>query len=525
MSETELVRANLPNAVIPVFDNVVNQLDQLKKETQTQESEIKRLRQHIQLLQYRHFGKKSEQVKEQFSWSELLDSAVNADVAESSDTAATDEETIEVKGYSKAKGGRKGLSPLLPREEVVIDLPADEKRCKIHGIDLKQVGDERSETLDYVPASAKVIVTIRPKYICPCCAKELDKTEFHIAKKPKQLIERGIATPSLLTHIVMSKMIDSLPLYRQESIFERIGVELSRGTMAEWMIALGKALQPLINLLNEELVAGEYISCDETRLRVLTEQGKPVDNLHYLWVRYRPPTFGKPICVFDYANSRRAQVAKELLEEFTGYLQVDGYVGYAFTDKIVRIIRLACLAHIRRKFFEAAKVSGKKEQISNRVLAMIKKLYRFDKEARDETLNMTTDERTAYRRKLSDETLTELESYLIESQRKVPPKSATGKAISYAINQWALFKRVYDDIRLPLDNNGVENKIRPIALGRKNYLFCATDEGASAAANIYSIIATATANGKDVSQYLKLVIEKLPQAESLADLEALLPTT
>lgn len=475
-----------------------------------QESEILLLREKIHLLQHRQFGKSAEGLSSEVQ--ELLFT-----LPESTQAALSAESSsqIEVKAHTKMKPGRKGLPKDLPREALIIDLPESEKFCTIHQTALKKIGDERSESLKFTPATYTSLETIRPKYLCECC----DEKKVLIAPVPERLIPRSIVTPELLTHIALSKFCDHLPLYRQESVFLRDGITISRTSMAMWVIKLGEALLPIMNLLQEKLMEGEYLSCDETPLRVLTEDGKPVKNLHYLWVRGRPPEFGKPIYLFEYANSRRAEVAKEILAEFRGYLQVDQYVAYDSAVKKYNLIKIGCFAHVRRKFHEAAKVMKGKASIPGRALALIAKIYKIN----DEVNLLPVEVRTLERKSRSAPFMTELKAFIEESRRKVPPQSAIGKAITYTLNAWAFLENVFLDYRIRLDNNLTENSIRPVAIGRKNYLFCQSPEGATASARIYSLLATAKANGLDLRSYLQNLIDKLPKAKTIDDYEALLP--
>lgn len=484
----------------------------LTSEVHDKDAENRILREKIRLLQFRQFGKSSERFSsdQQNIFPELATALIEEQVKTPEET-----ETVEVKAHTKAKPGRRKLPAELPRREEIVDLPENEKICLTHQVSLKKIGEERSESLEHIPERFTVVVTVRPKYACDCC----EETDIKIAPMPLKLIPKSIATPSLLTQIAISKFVDHLPLYRQETIYERAGVSLNRGTMAEWILRLGEAVIPIINLLIENLLEREYLSCDETPIRVLTDDGKRVKNLHYLWIRSRPPNFGKPIYLFEYASSRRASVAKEILNGFKGILQTDQYIAYSFADKQPDIVRVGCLAHIRRKFFEAQKAMTEKQSISGRALALIKKLYRIE----DEVVETPISERTLKRKEAAAPVLTELKEYLEENRRKVPPQSATGKAITYALNAWDSIIRIYDDYRVPLDNNLTENAIRPVAVGRKNYLFCHSAEGAAAAARIYSLIATAKANGLDLREYFTRLTSELPKAKTLADYEALLP--
>jgi len=480
----------------------------LEKQRESLELENRLLREKIHLLQYRQFGKSAEGLSSEVQ--ELL-FAVPEVLAPEIDTEAE----IEVKAHTKKKPGRKGLPKDLPREEIIIDLPEQEKICSIHNSPLKKIGDERSEALKFTPATYKILETVRPKYLCECC----EEKKVFIAPVPEKLIPRSIVTPELLAHITLSKFCDHLPLYRQESIFLRDGIDISRTSMASWLVKLGEAFVPLMNLLQEKLIAGDYISCDETPLRVLTEDGKPVKSLHYLWVRGRPPEFGKPIYIFEYANSRRAEVAKEILEDFAGYLQVDQYIAYDSAVKKYNLIKVGCFAHVRRKFHEAEKVMKGKASIPGRALALIAKIYKI----KDEVLKLPEEVRTFERKTRSAPLMAELKLFIEDARRKVPPQSAIGKAITYTINAWEYLENIFLDHRIKLDNNLTENSIRPIAIGRKNYLFCYSKEGAEASARIYSLLATAKANGLDLKSYMVKLIDQLPKAKTIDDYEALLP--
>jgi transposase len=481
-------------------------ITRLENEVQFLNSENSLLREKIRLLQFRKFGKSSEQ---------FIDIATFPGMDLESEELEPITDKIHIAAHDKKKPGRKPISADIPREEVILDIPESEKTCQIHGIELKRMGEESSESVEYIPAEVKVIVTVRPKYICSDC----EVTDIKIAPVEEKLIPKSIMTASLLAYIVISKFVDHLPLYRLEGIFSRIGFELSRSTMASWVIKFGEALVPLVNLLQDRLLEGEYVSADETRMRVLTDDGKKIGGFSYLWVRGRPPDFGKPIYIFEFARSRGSVVAKEILDGFKGHLQVDQYVGYDFVKKCPDIKRVACLAHIRRKFHEAGKAIKGKKAIPNRVLKMIRKLYKIE----DDIALIEKDNRTAERWKRAEPILIEIKSFLEENRPKVSSQSPTGKAITYALNAWENFLHVYDDYRIPLDNNLTENVFRPVALGRKNYLFCQTVEGAAALARIYSIIATAKANGLNLRKYLIRLIKELPKAKTIEDYEALLP--
>jgi transposase len=436
------------------------------------------------------------------------------DEAEVQAVAPAEDETITVPAHTRRKRGRKPLPEALPRVEVVHELPDNERICPHDGNALTEIGTVTSEQLDIIPAKIQVIRHIRKQYACRCghCIKT--------AALPPQPIPKSLASPGLLAHITVSKYQDALPLYRQESILQRIGVELPRATLANWMIQAGTLIQPVINLLRDRLLAYDILQMDETPVQVLKEPGKTAQSKSYLWLqRGGPPE--QPVVLYDYDPGRGAEVPKRLLAGFTGYLQTDGYDGYNAVVALNHLTHVGCMAHARRKFDEAVRAQGKKQSASNapRGLALIRKLYRVEKQARKLTPEARHDHRQRHARPILDE----LRSWLDESLPQVPPTSATGKALNYLHNEWDKLIRYLDDGRLEIDNNGAENAIRPFVLGRKNWLFSASVKGVQASANLYSLIETAKANGLEPYAYLRHLFTELPKAETVEAIEALLP--
>ncbi len=278
-----------------------------------------------------------------------------------------------------------------------------------------------------------------------------------------------------------------------------------------------EGLRPLLNLLEEELLSENYLQMDETTTQVLDEPGKKAQTKSFMWIRATPSS-DRPVVLFDYDPTRRAEVAKRLTLDFKGRLQCDGYNGYDILEKNPEIIRHGCLAHCRRKFHEAAKTS-KKANIAKHAVKLIKKIYDIE----DEVRGKPPDHIHQVRQQKSVPILEELKRWIDGNVSKVPPKSVTGKALLYAKNEWVYLTRYLEDGRCHIDNNFVENKIRPFAIGRKRWLFSATVAGANASAALYSIVETAKANGLEPYAYLRLLCEKLPVAQTLADFEELLP--
>ncbi|MFK7976998.1 MAG: IS66 family transposase [Halioglobus sp.] len=422
--------------------------------------------------------------------------------------------TTQVESHTRKRRGRPALPDYLPRVEVVHDLSNDEKICSTHGCELTPIGEVTSEQLEFQPAKAYVKRHIQKKYACPCC-------EGHLvtAAKPPSLIPKSIATPSLLSWVVVSKFQDALPLYRQSAIFERLNVSLDRTTLANWMIACGEAVQPLVNLLWDRLRVEPVLHMDETTVQVLNEPGKTPQSKSYMWVTTAgPPDAG--VVLFHYAPGRSGEVAKDLLVDYQGALMADGYVGYDAVCKENELTRLGCWAHARRKFMSAKKQQPKgKTGSADQAIALIGKLYLIERGQK----GASADARYRARQAQALPVLEKLRTFLERNQPRTAPGTPLGKALTYLGNQWACLARYVDDGRFPIDNNRAENAIRPFVIGRKNYLFSQSVKGVRANANLYSLIETAKAHGLEPHEYLLKVFEKLPAAECVNDFEALLP--
>jgi transposase len=488
----------------------------LKALLQKKDSTIKYLEEKLILLQIKKFASQSEKHLEQaktqlnlFNEAEEL-FTLNDDTNE--DDIDSAENKVTIPEHSRSLG-RKKLPADLPREEVIIDLNDEEKICPHDGSLLNKIGQVESESLDIIPAKIKIIKTIRLKYACPCCLQTI-KT----AANPIKLLPKTMATPGLLSHIAISKYCDHLPLYRQEKILERMGIELNRNTLAEWMIKVGVVIQPLINLLQDKLLEENYISFDETPVQVLKEDGKKAQSKSWMWVQL---SYGlKPIVLYHYDPSRSSKVPKKLLTDFSGYLQVDGYTGYdpVFSEN-KKIIRVGCWAHARRKFMDAYKV-GSNKNVANSFINLIKELYLIEEKIRE----MPPDEKLNWRQNKSLIFLDKIKDKLDLLSGKTPPKSKIGEAINYCLNEWDNLKVYLTNGILHIDNNLIENVIRPFCLGRKNWLFSASVNGAEASSNFYSLLHTCYANGLEPYNYLRYIFAKLPEAKTVDDFEKLLPT-
>ena len=474
----------------------------------------------ILLEQIRHlraqlFGRKSERIQCGPQTLPLFDMPEPAEEDEA-------EEKIDVPAHARRKRGRKSLPEALPRVEVVHDIDDADKICAC-GCELTRIGEEVSEQLDIIPAKMQVIRHIRPKYACKKCeGVEDDGPTVKIAPVPSRIIPRSIATPGLIAHILTAKFVDHTPFYRQEKQLNRLGVEISRTSMCSWSMQTASVCRPILNLFIDEVLSGFLIQADETTLQVLLEPGRDPTTKSYMWV-FRRGDPDRPVLIYQYHPTRGGDVAKEFLRDFEGCVQTDGYSGYNFLNHDEKIRHIGCWAHARRKFMDVVKAQGKnsKSRSGGKALSYIRKLYKIEKEAREKDLS--PDEVYQLRQKDSRPILDDFKEWLLRRSVQVPGKGLLGIAISYTLNQWDRLVGYLEDGRLPIDNNLAENAIRPFVVGRKNWLFAGTPEGAEASALLYSLIETARANGLEPYAYLRFIFEKLPTAQSLQDYEALLP--
>ncbi len=322
----------------------------------------------------------------------------------------------------------------------------------------------------------------------------------------------------------VSKYADGLPLYRLEGILARYRISVSRTAMASWMIKLGDLVTPLINLFNDIQLGYDVLQMDETTVQVLKEDGRAAKDKSFMWVRRGGPP-GQPVILFDYAATRAGSVPMRLLEDYKGFLQSDDYSGYNAAAKRDGMTHVGCLDNARRRFVDAVKaqhaIAGHERGLAPQALTIIRKLYAVEKLARD--AGMTPEQRHRLRAEKAKPIWDELLAWLDKNLGAVPLQSLTGKAISYLAADWPRLVRTLEDGRVEISNVLVENAIRPFVIGRKNWLFSDTPAGANASAKLYSIIETAKAAGIEPYAYLRHIFAGLPQAITLADIEALLP--
>jgi len=470
-------------------------------------SKYQEILEQFRLAQQRQFGQSSESA-DQLG---LFNEGEEIDATAAVETAA-ETETIS---YTRKKPTRKPLPKNLPRETIVYDI--EDKTCDCCGHDLHRMGEETSEQLEFVPAQVKVIEHVRPKYSCRHCEQNGTEVKIKIAPVPKTPIPKSIATPSLLAQVITSKYQYALPLYRQEQMFRQFDIDLNRKTLAEWMIRCGDLLEPVYRRMKDRLLLQSVIQADETPVQVLKEDRHRC----YMWVYCsgtdspnNQPGAPPNIVLYDYQPSRSGQCARDYLGDYRGYLQVDGYAAYEQTAATLA----GCWAHARRKFVEAKKAQPKgKTGRADWAISHIQKLYRVEAEIKD----LEPIEKQRVRQDKSRPLLDELSAWLDKSANQVPPKTALGKAVTYTLGQWNKLERYLENGQLQIDNNRVERAVKPFVIGRKNWMFSNTANGARASAMLYSIIGTAKANGLIPFDYLRHVLQAI--AENPEDIDALLP--
>jgi len=485
-------------------------IEKLKIDNHQYKQQVLTLQEQLNLAFARRYAASSEKIS--------ADQLRLFDEAEVDDEGIIEHETsdtITIESHTRTtKRGRQSIPDTFTRVDIIHELSEAERICDHDGATLIEIGEVISEQLDIIPAKIQVLRHVRKKYACACgqCIKT--------APLPNQPIPKSLASPGLLAHVAVSKYQDALPLYRQEKILQRIGVDIPRATLANWMIHTGTLIQPIINLLRDRLLSDDYIQMDETTVQVLDEENKKAQSKSYLWLQRGGPP-GHPVVLFDYDPSRGQSVPKRLLDGFNGALQTDGYDGYNAAVMGNKLTHLGCFAHARRKFTEAVKAQGKKKKTSkaHHGLALIQKLYKIEKVVRTKT----SDERLDYRRHHAQPVLKKLRDWLTQTLPHVPPKTATGKALHYLHNEWDKLIRYLDDGRFEIDNNLAENAIRPFVIGRKNWLFSQSVKGVKSSANLYSLIETAKANGLEPYAYLRILFAELPKAQTVKEIEKLLP--
>jgi transposase len=463
---------------------------------------IDKLKLELARLRRMQFGRSSEQLSTRIEQLELLVGDL--------ETRTTPVADAKAPVMPLRKPTRKPLPAHLPRETVV---HAPQDKCPDCGSELQHLGEDVSEMLEIVPARFKVIRLVRPKLSCKCCQRIVQMPA------PVRPIDRGLAGPGLLAHVAVSKFADALPLYRQSEIYAREGVDLERSTLADWLGATAKLVQPLVDAVGRYVTAAQKVHADDTPVPVL-QPGRGTTKTGRLWTYVRDDRAAgsdeAPAVWFQYSPDRKGERPTVHLKRFKGILQADGYAGFNPLYGRGDILEAACWAHVRRKFFDIHQHDG--SPIAAEAMSRIGGLYAIETTIR----GRQPEERSLTRQAHAAPLLAELHTWLQDTLTRVSKKSELAVAIRYALARWAALTRYCDDGRIEIDNNIAEQSLRAVALGRKNYLFAGSDTGGERAAAFYSLIGTAKLNGLNPEAYLRTVLERIAE-HPIIRIDELLP--
>ena len=507
----------------PTIEELLQRLEMLEKQNAELEAKLKKqsaleaklkwTEEQLRLLQKNRFSFSSEKTNpDQLELFNEVENEANPDLPEPT------LESVTYQRRRKVRGQRELMLENLPVETIEYRISSEEQVCSCCGGSLHEMSTQVRQELKYIPAELKVVKHVQHIYSCRHCEREEIETPVVTAPMPKPVHSGSLASPSLMAHIMNQKYVDGLPLYRQEKQFSRLGVPLSRQTLANWMIhGANRWLSPIYDRMHQLLLEKDILHADESTLQVLHEPNRLATSKSYLWL-YRTGKEGPSIILYDYQETRSGKNAEKFLSGFKGYLQVDGYAGY---HKVPNVKLVGCMAHARRKFDEALKVLPSSKRLTSGAVAMgglqyCNQLYRIERDLKE----LSPEERYEKRLERSKPVLNAFLSWLKIQEQKVLPKSALGQAITYCLNQWDKLVAFLEDGRLEIDNNRSERSIKPFVIGRKNFLFSNTPRGARASAIIYSIVETAKENGLNPYYYLRFLFERLPNID-LTDKSAL----
>lgn len=442
------------------------------------------------------FGSSSEKLRTAIEQLELILGDLEEQIAETAPAEPQQPAAPEPADNARRKPARRPLPEHLPRKTEEHPAPCACPKC---GGALHRLGEDVTEVLDYVPAMFRVIRHVRPKLSCRGC------DSIAQAPAPSLPIHRGLATPALLAHVLVAKYADHCPLYRQAEIYARAGVELDRSTLADWVGQTARLVRPLVDAVGAHVMAADRVHADDTTVPVL-EPGLGKTSTGRLWcyVRDDRPFAGQapPAVLYCYSPDRKGEHPRKHLESFHGILQADGYQGYArLYDR--GVTEAACMAHARRTFVDVYK--SDKSPLANEALQRIARLYAIEATIRGRTAEV----RLAVRAEQSAPLFADLHGWMEKTLARISGKSDLAGAIRYALSRWDALSLVLRDGRVCLDNNAAERAMRPIPLGRKNWLFAGSDAGGERAAAVYSLTETAKLNGLDPEDYLRQVLERI----------------
>jgi transposase len=467
----------------------------LCKQVNEDQRKIASLEQQVYRLRHYVFGRRSEKSVPVEQQALPFATAAGEIEEQHSDEDDAKAQEIEVPAHRRRRGGRKPLPENLPREIIEL-LPAHEDlRCQGCETEKTRIGEDRTEELEYQPASFIIREFIRPKYACRKCENGVTQ-----ASLPARPIDKGRPGPGLLAHVVTSKYGDHLPLYRLEAMFRRHGIELSRSTLSDWCGAVSDLLKPVATQVAVEVLSSKWIQSDDTTVEVQDRSRSPAYPKGHVWV-YRGEDGS---AFYDFTWKRNSEGPLQVLEQYRGYLQADAAPAFDEVHQKLPIVEVGCWAHARRRFKEAVRTSPKE---AAQVVAWIGELYGLERRARKRKLD--ADGREQLRQQQSKPILDRIHEYLKTITVTTLPKSPLGDAIGYALRQWGALCRYIDDGSLEIDNNGAENALRPLCLGRKNWLFIGSEAAAHRTMVLLTLVQTCKAHQVDPFAYLRDIIDRV----------------
>ena len=479
----------------------------LKALVLSQQAEIENLKLLVLKLKRMHFGVKSEKLNADIEQLELRLEELEANQAAADPLPAQ----LVTAVVAPKKPSRRPLPPELPRETETI--APKQEACPDCGGKLRPLGEDVSEVLEYVPARFKVIRTVRPKLSCACCSRIVQEPA------PHRPIDKGLAGPGLLAHVLVSKYADHQPLYRQSEIYARSGIDLDRSTLADWVGGASRTLRPLVDALKRYVLSAEKLHGDDVPVPVLEPgHGKTKTGRLWTYVRDDRPAGSEAASAvwFAYSPDRKGEHPAGHLKNYRGILQADGYAGFNKLYETGAIVEAACWAHARRKFFDIHQAH--RSPLAKEALERIAQLYAIEKEIR----GRSPAERREIRQTRSRPVLDAMHLWLKATMAKLSRKSDVAKAIHYALERWPALLLFLEDGRAEMDNNAAERALRAVAIGRKNYLFAGSDAGGERAASIYSLLGSAKLNGIDPEAYMTELLRRIAD-HPINRIEELLP--
>ncbi|MCQ2586436.1 MAG: IS66 family transposase [Treponema sp.] len=519
------------NAQIAVINQKDKQLEAEKFEKEQIKLELIKVQEELSSQLAHRFCAHSEKSDNQPSLFDFEDEEFTPSEEEIAETVTGEGpyKEVKVREYIRRKCGRKPIDDSTPTKQIYHDIPEEEKLCAC-GCKLKKVGENSTKRLRIIPAKMYAIEDIYPKYACPACegSGDEDKPVFRQAPAVKYLIPKSIATSELLAYTMTNKFCEHLPFYRQEKAFERRCITVTRADMSNWQEQIYKRLKPMDKLIMNHIKSGNTMNMDETTVKVLKYKNQSENDSRkksYIWLGIGGPKDNKAV-IYRYYESRHHKYIKPFINGFKGYLQTDEYPGYetAINEHALlypddKIIHVACLAHVRRKFFDAS-LNGKTPGASKAV-KYIQQIYRLEEELI--AMNLSPEELVSKRKEIIKPVFDEFHEWLLEMKPKVPPTLMFGRAINYALSAWNHLLNYLDCPELFVDNSISERSIKPFVIGRKNWLFSGSETGAESSCFLFTLIENAKLYKLDPYEYLRCVFDQAPFCESEKDFEKLLP--